>query len=92
MLFIIGATLFNVTVAIVSFFVMFVLYFKYAVNVIPEVNSAWGISMLFVAALAISFFVYRAVLKVLVEKVDVEKYFDPLFVRKYKKKKTNDTL
>jgi len=85
-LFILGATFMNVLVAIISFFALFILYYKFAMHLIPEANQEWGIMMLIVAALAISFFVYRAVLRILIDKVDVEKYFDPLFVSKYKKR------
>lgn len=85
-LFILGATLMNVIVAVISFFALFILYYKYIMPEIPNVNQEWSIMMLVIASLAISFFVYRAVLKLLIDKVDVEKYFDPLFVSKYKKK------
>jgi len=84
-LFILGATLFNVFVAIVSFVILTFLYIKFLFTLIPEANRTWGFSIIFLGSIAISFLVYRFVLKYLLTKIDVEKYFDPLFVSKYKR-------
>jgi phosphoglycerol transferase MdoB-like AlkP superfamily enzyme len=84
-LFILGATLFNVFVALVSFVVLMLLYIKFLFALIPEANRSWGFSIIFLASIAVSFIVYRFILKYLLTKMDIEKYFDPLFVRKYKK-------
>ena len=87
MLFILGATVFNVIVAVISFFLLFVLYAKFLYGtIIPSNNISWAFSLLFIASIAISIFVYRIVLKFLLAKFDLEKYFDPLFVRKSIKK------
>jgi phosphoglycerol transferase MdoB-like AlkP superfamily enzyme len=80
-LFILGATLFNVLVAVLSFFLLLILYAKFAAPLMPENNRSWGFSLIFLASIAVSIFVYRIVLKRLMTKIDVEKYFDPLFVR-----------
>ena len=86
-LFILGATLFNVIIAIASFFILFLLYVKFLMMYLPENARGWGILVIFISAILISFFVYRAVLKFLLAKIDVDKYFDPLFVRQNLKKK-----
>ena len=86
LLFILGATLFNILVAITSFIILMLLYVKFMIELFPQANHSWGFSVILLASLAVSFIVYRAVLKYLLNKVEIEKYFDPIFVRKYKKK------
>jgi hypothetical protein len=51
----------------------------------PEANSSLGFTFICLASLVVSVLVYRCVLKYLLKKINVEKYFDPIFVRKYKK-------
>jgi hypothetical protein len=87
LLFVLGATLFNVIVAVISFFVLLILYGKFLIPIIPESGYSWAFSLIFLAAIAISIFVYRVVLKYFLNKIDVEQYFDPLFVKRNIKKK-----
>jgi len=82
LLFILGATLFNIIVALLSFVALFLLYVQLIMNLIPEANRSWGFTLIFLLSIAISFVVYRFVLKYLLTKVQIEKYFDPLFVRR----------
>jgi hypothetical protein len=84
------STLFNVIVAVVSFFVFFVFYAKVIMHRIPESSYSWGFTLIFLASIAVSIAVYRVVLKYLLKKVEIEKYFDPIFVSKYRKKR-NET-
>jgi peptidoglycan/LPS O-acetylase OafA/YrhL len=86
-LFILAATLFNVLVAVISFFLLCFLYIKFLFNLIPEQSGSWAFALIFMAAIVISFFAYRYLLKYLLKKVDVERYFDPIFVRKNIRKK-----
>jgi len=86
LLFILGATVFNVLVTIVSFIIFFLLYINFLAEHIPETGRSWSFTLIFLASIAVSFLVYRWLLKYLLKKVDVEKYFDPLFVRKNFKK------
>lgn len=86
LLFILGATVFNILVAIISFFALTIFYVRFIVSYIPEESRSWGFTLIFLSAIGVSFMVYRWVLKYLLTKVDIEKYFDPLFVRKHKKK------
>jgi len=80
-LFILGATLFNVLVAILSFILLLIMFIKFLAPVLPESTRSWGFTLIFLAAIIISILVYRAVLKFLLTKIEVEKYFDPLFVK-----------
>jgi hypothetical protein len=85
-LFILGETLFNIIVAMVSGFIFILFYAKFLNQLIPPGGQSWAFFLIFISSLAVSFFVYRYALKYLMTKVDIEKYFDPLFVRKYQKK------
>jgi len=87
LLFILGATLFNVIVAVISFLIIFLLYARFLFPIIPESGRNWAFQLIFLAAIAVSILVYRIVLKILLNKFDVEQYFDPLFVKKNLKKK-----
>ncbi|MCL2179993.1 MAG: leader peptide processing enzyme [Treponema sp.] len=84
--FILGATAFNVLVAVVSFILLTLVYARFIMTLVPDSGRAWGFTLIFLASLAISFLVYRYVLKYFLNKVDVEKYFDPLFVKRNLKK------
>ena len=76
-LFIIGATVFNiVTMLIIIFFVSWVLG-----KILPE-NSQFGQFLsIFVFFIAIggSFVVYHQIIKFISRKIDMDKYFHPLF-------------
>ena len=84
-LFILGATLFNIIIAILCILLFTVLF---SVSIAPHVSEAaqaWSISFIFLAAIIASFFIYRFVLKHLMTKIDMEKYFDPIFGKNIKK-------
>jgi phosphoglycerol transferase MdoB-like AlkP superfamily enzyme len=86
LLFILCATLFNVITAVISFILFALFYARFIFAKIPEQSRSWGFILIFLASLAVSFMVYRFVLRYLLEKVKIEDYFDPLFVSKYRKK------
>jgi hypothetical protein len=54
--------------------------------ILPEGSGSWGFTLIFLLSLAIAFMVYRWLLKYLLKKIDIEKYFDPIFANKYKKR------
>jgi hypothetical protein len=78
LLFILGATLFNIIVTVALFAALFLLYVKFLLRLLPESGQAWGFPLLFIAAIVLSFFIYRFALKLLLKKIQVEKYFDPI--------------
>jgi len=86
LLFVLGATLFNVIVAVVSFFILFILYIKFIYPFVPESTYNWTFSLLLLGSIAVSILVYRAVLKRFLDKFDIEKYLDPIFVKRNIKK------
>jgi hypothetical protein len=81
LLFILGATVFNVLVSVVSFIALLFIYGKFIHPRIPASAYSWAVSLILISSIAISILVYRAVLKYLLTKIDIEKYFDPIFVR-----------
>jgi predicted neutral ceramidase superfamily lipid hydrolase len=65
--FMIVATLFNIAVTAVCFFV---LYFAYIILILPHAPNSFaaGFTILFIAALALAFIIYRKVLKLYLKK------------------------
>ncbi|MDR0315819.1 MAG: leader peptide processing enzyme [Treponema sp.] len=83
-LFILGATAFNVLVAVLCFFILLLIYVRFIMIYLPENSQGWGFPVIFIAALAVSFVLYRFVIKLLLKKIDIEKYFDPIIKSRYK--------
>ncbi|MDR2080093.1 MAG: leader peptide processing enzyme [Treponema sp.] len=77
--FILGATVFNILVTIVSFVVLFILFVRILAPILPESAVAWSFPIIFIGAIALSFIIYRIIVKQLLKKINVEKYFDPIF-------------
>ena len=81
-LFLLGATVFNLLIMfilIVLFLVLISAVFRDSLN--PNLFSILMI-VVFVASIAASFFIYGRVVKWLSRKIEMEKYFLPLFRRK----------
>lgn len=81
-LFLLGATVFNLLIMfilIVIFLVLISAIFRDSLN--PNVLSILMI-VVFIGSIAASFFIYGRLVKWLSRKIDMEKYFLPLFRRK----------
>jgi hypothetical protein len=81
-LFLLGATVFNLLVMfllIVIFLVLISVIFRDRLS--PNVLSIIMI-VLFIGSIAGAFYIYNRVLKLISRKVDMDKYFMPLFRRK----------
>ena len=81
LLFILGGTVFNIFVTVFCFIIFLVLYSKFLYPHLPESVGAWVMPIIFVVSIVVSFLVYRLAVKILMKKVDMEKYFDPIFSR-----------
>ena len=77
-LFILGATLFNILVTVLIFVLLLLVYARFIVSRLPQDGAAWGFPVMFIIAVAASFFIYRRVLKLLLKKAPMEKYFSPV--------------
>jgi hypothetical protein len=86
-LFILGATVFNIIITVLSFLLLLILYAKLFMKILPEGAQAWSFPVMFIAAIVISFIVYKFALRFLIKKINVEKYFDPIINTRYRSKK-----
>ena len=78
-LFILGGTVFNILVTVLCFIIFLIIYSRYLYPLLPESSAAWIMPVIFVVSIVASFLVYRMAIKLLMKKVDMEKYFDPIF-------------
>ena len=88
--FVLGATIFNILVTVICFLLLLLIYARLLVPILPEAGIAWGFPIIFIASIAISFVVYRLALKILMKKINVEEYFDPIFGGRKPPPKRND--
>ena len=64
----------------ICFFVLFlVIYSRFLHTRLPEGSLIWVLTVIFLAALAASFFIYRMAIKIIMKKIDMEKYIEPVF-------------
>ena len=82
LLFILGGTIFNVLITVFCFILLLVLFIRFLQPVVPESAFTWIMPVIFIAAIAVSFVVYRLAIKQVTKRVDMEKYFDPIFTRR----------
>ena len=78
LLFILGGTVFNILVTVICFVVLLVIYSRFH-SALPENSAAWILPVIFIISIIASFFIYRPVVKYITNKVDMEKYFAPIF-------------
>ena len=79
LLFILGGTIFNVLITVITFLVFLLIYSKFLYGHLNESILAWVLPVLFIAAIVVSFLVYRLAIKIIMKKVNMEKHFDPIF-------------
>jgi len=77
--FILGATLFNILVTVAAFFLLLLVYVNLIRGPLSDGAVSWAIPLIFIAAIIVSFIVYRFSLGILIKKIDMDKYFDPIF-------------
>jgi hypothetical protein len=87
LLFMLGATVFNIITTIASFILLLLVYVKFIMPKLPnhEASASWGLPVVFILAIAASFVLYRFILNRVIKRIDMDKYFDPLFSRKQHK-------
>jgi hypothetical protein len=81
-LFLLGATVFNLLLMLVlglGFVILIAVIFKNSLN--PNLLVVIAV-LVFIGSIAASFFIYGRVVKWLSRKIDMDKYFMPLFRRK----------
>jgi uncharacterized PurR-regulated membrane protein YhhQ (DUF165 family) len=86
LLFVLGATVFNILVTVAAFLLLLAFYARLLMPYVSgEAAQAWAVPLIFIAAIVISFVVYRVSLNFLLKKIDMDRYFDPLFVSRHRK-------
>jgi hypothetical protein len=78
-LFILGATVFNILVTVGCIFILLLLYAKLLMPLMPQEAAAVALPVIFIGAIALSFVLYRVVLKQIMKRIKMEDHFDPLF-------------
>ncbi len=78
-MFLLVATLFNVVITVACFVLLLVLYGRLLAPILPQETAAIGLPIVFIAAIVLSFVIYRYALKAFTRRFEAEKYFDPLF-------------
>jgi hypothetical protein len=81
LLFVLGATAVNVFITILVFILLLVVCGR----LLPPDVSGRVLPFVFIGALAASFFIYNKILKIVTNKVDMDKYLDPIFKSKRRK-------
>jgi len=84
LLFILGGTVFNIIVTVLCFIFFLFIFTRFLFPHLPDGSIAWMLPINFAASIAASFLVYRQTIKLIMKKVDMEKYFVPIFVWKTK--------
>ena len=79
LIFILVGTVFNIIITISCFLSFLLIYSKFFYGRFAEGSSAWLLPAFFIGAIVASFFIYRLAIKLLMKKIDMEKYFDPIF-------------
>lgn len=79
LLFMIGATVFNILITVICFVLLLVLYGRLLAPLLPQETAAIGLPIVFIGAIVLSFVIYRFALKAFTKRFEAEKYFDPIF-------------
>ena len=81
-IFILVASVFNIILTVLCLIVLLLIFGKFIFPLLSENSAAWALPVMFVTSIVASALIYRLIIKVLIKKVDVEKYFDPIFSRR----------
>jgi hypothetical protein len=83
-LFVIGASVVNVIIMLVLFLALFVIFARFvAPSLSPGANQLIMV-LIFVISIGVTYFIYHRLVRWISIKVDMDKYFDPIFGRKKK--------
>ena len=81
-LFVIGASVVNVIIMLILFLGLFVVFARFlAPSLSPGANQLIMV-LIFVISIGATYFIYHRLVRWISTKIDMEKYFDPIFGRK----------
>ena len=90
LIFILAATVFNIFITVLAFVIFLVIYTGVIYPRAPESSIAWVLPVLFLVSIIVSFLVYRLVINIIMKKVNMDKYFAPIFgANRHTPKKTD---
>lgn len=78
-LFVLGATVMNILVMIGAFAILFMLHIRFLAPLVSQDLSLWITVGILIVSILMSYFLYHLFIKWFSRRVDMEKYFDPLF-------------
>ncbi|TVQ35762.1 MAG: hypothetical protein EA384_15680 [Spirochaetaceae bacterium] len=81
-LFVLGATLVNVLIMVFLFLILFILFARFLAPSVPPAAGQFVLLGLFLVSVVGTYFVYHRLIALLQKKVDMERYFDPIFGRR----------
>ena len=79
LLFILGATVFNLLLMIILMVILFGVVPLLLGEGLYKRVMPFLVPILFIAAIVATFFIYNAIMKFVTRKIDMEKYFHPIF-------------
>jgi surface polysaccharide O-acyltransferase-like enzyme len=79
LLFILGATVFNIFVTAGCFAGLLLIYARFIAPRLPPEGQVWVFPVIFIAAVILSFVIYRKALKRFMKKIQVDQYFEAPF-------------
>ena len=83
LLFVLGATVFNVLVTFICLVVLLLIYGRFvAAGFLDESTAVWGIPVVILGSMAGAFFIYKVLINQIIKRLGtekLEKYFDPIF-------------
>jgi hypothetical protein len=91
-LFIIAAAGFNILLTVMAFVILFLLFFVFIRPFTSDNGIVFALPIMFIAAVFISFVLYRALLRRFLSRVDMDKYFDTTFSFNFKRKKPSSAI
>lgn len=83
-LFVLGASLVNVLIMLILFLALFVVFARFIAPSLPPGANQLIMVLIFVLAIGATYVIYHRMVKWLSNKVDMNKYFDPIFGKKHK--------
>lgn len=78
-LFVLGATLVNVLMMVILFLVLFVLFARFVAPMVPPEAGQFLVLALFIVSIVGTYFLYHRIVVYIQSRVEMEKYFDPIF-------------
>ncbi len=86
-LFLVVATAVNILIALIVFFILLTLFLQFIYPHVSPEASSWASVLILVLSVGLAFIAYQGIMKIFTTKVDMEKYFHPIFASKYRAKR-----